>query len=132
MKVRYVVVSLAVALMVAVGSVRAADEWFVLSEQTLKTANPSVEVKSSGGRWEKDIKKVKFSVEGADVEITKAVLHWNNRPNDTIADLGVVKAGGETAPKSAPGLKGRLTGVTVQYKILGDAPTATFKVWGYD
>jgi hypothetical protein len=132
MKVRYVVVSLAVALMVAVSSVRAADEWFVLSEQTLKTANPSVEVKSSGGRWEKDIKKIKFSVEGADVEITKAVLHWDNRPNETMTDLGVLKAGGETAPKSAPGIKARLTGVTVQYKILGDAPTATLKVWGYD
>jgi hypothetical protein len=132
MKVRHVVVSLVVAMMVTVGSVGAADEWFVLSEQTLKTANPSVEVKSAGGRWEKDIKKLKFSVEGADVEITKAVLHWDNRANDTITDIGVLKAGGETAPKSAPGLKGRLTGVTIQYKILGDAPTATFKVWGFD
>ena len=43
MKVRHVVASLgvaSVALMVAVGSVRAADEWFVLSEQTIKAANP--------------------------------------------------------------------------------------------
>ncbi len=71
-----------VVLMGAVGSARAADEWFVLSEQTIKAADPSVEIKSSGGRWEKDIKQIKFSVEGADVEITKAVLHWNNRPND--------------------------------------------------
>jgi hypothetical protein len=32
----------------------------------------------------------------------------------------------------APGRKGRLTGVTVEYKIVGDAPTAAVKVWGYD
>ncbi len=61
-----------VVLMGAVGSARAADEWFVLSEQTIKSADPSVEIKSEGGRWEKDVKQVKFSVEGADVEITKA------------------------------------------------------------
>ena len=104
----------------------------MLSEQTLKTADASVEIKSSGGRWEKDVKQVKFSVEGADVEITKAVLHWDNRPDDKITNVGVVKAGGQTAPKNAPGPKGRLTGVTIQYKILGGATTATFKVWGYD
>jgi hypothetical protein len=135
MKVRHVVASLGVAsvvLMGAVSSARAANEWFVLSEQTLKTADPSVEIKSSGGRWEKDVKQTKFSVEGADVEITKAILHWDNRPNDTITDIGVLKAGGQTAPKNAPGVKARLTGVTVQYKILGGAKTATLKVWGYD
>ena len=132
MKVRHVMICFAVALMVAVGSVSAADEWFVLSEQTLKTANPSVEIKSAGGRWEKDIKKLKFSVEGADVEITTAVLHWDNRRDDTISNVGVLKSGGQTAAKDAPGRKGRLTGVTVQYKILNDAKTATLKVWGYD
>ena len=121
-----------VVLMGAVGSARAADEWFVLSEQTIKSADPSVEIKSTGGRWDKDVKQVKFSVEGADVEITKAVLHWDNRPDDTITDMGVLKAGGQTAPKDAPGRKGRLKSVTVQYKILKDAPTATLKVWGYD
>ena len=98
-----------VVLMGAVGSARAADEWFVLSEQTLKSADPSVEIKSAGGRWEKDVKQVKFSVEGADVEITKAVLHWDNRRDDTITDVGVLKSGGQTAPKDAPGRKGRLT-----------------------
>ena len=133
MKFRYLMASLGVAsvvLMGAVGSARAADEWFVLSEQALKAANPSVEIKSAGGRWEKDVKKVKFSVEGGDVEITKAVLHWDNRPDDTITDAGVLKAGGQTAPKDAPGRKGRLKGVTVQYKIVSGAPT--LKVWGYD
>ena len=121
-----------VVLMGAVGSAKAADEWFVLSEQTIKSADPSVEIKSEGGRWEKDVKQVKFSVEGADVEITKAVLHWDNRRDDTLTDVGVLKSGGQTAPKDAPGRKGRLTSVTVQYKIVGDAPTATLKVWGYD
>ena len=134
-KISHVVASLGVAsvvLMGAVGSVRAADEWFVLSERTLKAAEPSAEIKSSGGRWDKDVKEVKFSVEGGDVEITNAVLHWDNRPDDTITDVGVLKAGGETAAKNAPGRKGRLTGVTVQYKIVGSAPAATLKVWGYD
>ena len=121
-----------VVLIGAVGSARAADEWFVLSEQAIKSADPSVDIKSAGGRWDKDVKQIKFSVEGADVEITKAVLHWDNRPDDTIAGIGVLKSGGQTAAKDAPGRKGRLKGVTVQYKILNDAPTATLKVWGYD
>jgi hypothetical protein len=114
----------------AAGTARAADEWFVLGEQALKAADPSVEIKSAGGRWDKDVKEVKFSVEGGDVQITQAVLHWDNRPDDTIADAGVLKAGGQTAAKNAPGRKGRLTGVTVQYKILAGTPT--LKVWGYD
>ncbi len=121
-----------IVLMGVVDSVRAADEWFVLSESTIKAADPSVEIKSEGGRWAKDIKQVKVSVEGADVEITKIVLKWDNRKDDTIADVGVLKAGGQTAPKDAPGRKGRLTSVAVQYKIQGAAPTATLKVWGYD
>ena len=80
-----------VVLMGAVGSARA-DEWFVLSEQTIKSADPSVEIRSEGGRWEKDIKQVKFSVEGADVEITQAVLHWDNRLDDTVS-VGAMKVG---------------------------------------
>ena len=66
------------------------------------------------------------------MEITKVVLHWNNRPDDTISNVGVVKSGGETAPKDAPGREATLTAVTVQYKILNNAPSATIKVWGYD
>jgi hypothetical protein len=122
----------AVALLGAVGSVRAADEWFVLGEQPIKAVDQGVDIKSSGGRWANDVKQVKLSVEGADVQITKAVLGWDNRPDDTITDIGVLKAGGSTTPKDAPGRKGRLKSVTVEYKIVGDAPTATLKVWGYD
>ena len=121
-----------VALMGAVGSARAADEWFVLGQQTIKSADPSVAIKSAGGRWDKDVKQVKVSVEGADVQITKLVLNWDNRKDATLTDVGVLKSGGQTAPVDAPGRKGRLTSVTVQYKILGDAPTANLKVWGFD
>ena len=75
---------------------------------------------------------MKFSVEGADVQITKVVLNWDNRPDKTLTDVGTIKAGGQTAPMDAPGRKARLTGVKIQYKIVGDATTATFKVWGFD
>ena len=40
----------AVVLIGAVGSAGAADEWFVLSEQTIKTADQGVDIKSQGGR----------------------------------------------------------------------------------
>ena len=40
------------------------------------------------------------------------------------------EVGGQTAAKDAPGRKGRLKSVTVQYKILGGAPTANLQVWG--
>ena len=121
-----------VAFMGATGSARAADKWFVLGQQTLQSADPSAEIKSTGGRWEKDVKQVKVSADGADVQITSLVLHWDNRKDDTLKDVGVLKSGGETAPANAPGRKGRLKSVTVQYKILGDAPTADLKVWGFD
>ena len=100
------------------------------ASRSLNAASPSVEIKSEGGRWEKDVKQIKFSVDGGDVEVTQAVLHWDNRPDDTIS-VGTLKSGGESAPAEAPMRKGRLKGVTLQYKVIGDAP-ATIKVWGYD
>jgi hypothetical protein len=118
--------------MAPVGNARATDQWFVLGEQTIKSADSSASIKSEGNRFKKDIKQVKLSAEGADVEIQKVVLHWDNRRDATVSDLGVLKSGGQTAAKDAPGRKRRLTGVTVQYKILNDAKTATLKVWGYD
>ena len=121
-----------VALVGVVGSARAADEWFVLGQQTLKSVDPSAAIKSAGGRWEKDVKQVKLSVDGADVQITKLVLNWDNRRDATLTDVGVLKSGGQTAPIEAPGRKARLTSVTVQYKILNNAPTADLKVWGFD
>ena len=85
---------------------RAADDkWFVLGQQTIKSTDPSVAIKSEGSRWDKDVKQVKVSVEGADVQITSLVLHWDNRPDDTLTNVGVVKAGGQTAAKDAPGLR---------------------------
>jgi len=135
MKVRYLV-SLGVASVVllgAVGTAGAKDEWFVLGEQTIKATDPSVRITDEEGKWKKeDVKDVRLSVEGADVDISKVVLHWNNRPDDTTWNVGTLKAGGQTAPKSAPGHEGTLSSVTVQYKILGNAPTAKLKIWGYD
>jgi hypothetical protein len=125
-------IGVAVVLFGVVGGARGADEWFVLAEQAIKSTDPSAEIKSEGDRWKKDIKQVKFSVEGADVEISKVVLKWDNRRDDTITNIGVLKSGGQTAPKDAPGRKARLTSVAVQYKILGNAPTAKLKVWGFD
>jgi len=117
-------------LLGAVNSARA-DEWFVMGEQTLNSANPSAEIQAQGNRWQKDVKQVKLSVEGADVEITSAVLGWDNR-KDTTLTVGTIKAGGQTAATDAPGRKGRLTWVKIQYKILGGKPTATVKILGYD
>jgi hypothetical protein len=120
-------------LMGTVGIARAADKWFLLSEQTIKSADPSVRITAEEGKWIKeDVKDVRISVEGADVDISKVVLHWNNRPDETVWNVGTVKAGGQTAAKSAPGHEGTLGSVTVNYKILGGAPTAKIKVWGYD
>ena len=122
-----------VALMGVVGTAGAKDEWFVLSEQTIKATDPSVRITAEEGKWKKeDVKDVKLSVEGADVDISKVVLHWKNRPDETEWTVGTVKAGGQTAAKSAPGHEGTLGSVTINYKILGDATTAKVKVWGYD
>ena len=119
-------------LMVGVGGAGAKDEWFPLGEQTIKSADQGVTIKSQGGRWAKDVKQIRIGVDGADVEIKKVTLNWDNRPDATITDIGVLKAGGKSTPKDAPGRKGRLKGVTVEYKIVGDAPTAMLKVEGYD
>ena len=56
--------------------------------------------------WKEDVKRAKLSVEGADVEITNVVFHWKGRKDETISNVGVVKAGGETAAKDAPGTRG--------------------------
>ncbi len=121
----------AVSVILLGSSARAADKWFVMGEQALKSADPSVEIKTQGGRWKKDVKQVRLAVEGADVQMSKVVLGWDNRP-DTTLTVGTVKAGGQTAPTDAPGRKGRLTWVKIQYKILGKAPTATVKILGLD
>jgi hypothetical protein len=116
-----------------VATAGAKDEWFVLSEQTIKSSDPSVRITAEEAKWVKeDVKDVKLSVEGADVEISKVVLHWNNRPDETVTTVGVIKAGGQSNPKDAPGRESTLKAVTVQYKILNNAPTATVTLWGLD
>ena len=122
-----------IVLMGVVGTATAKDEWFLLTEQTIKDTDPSVRITAEEGKWLKeDVKDVRISVEGADVVINKVVLHWKNRPDETEWNVGTLKAGGETAAKSAPGHEGTLGSVTVNYKILGGAKTAKIKVWGYD
>jgi hypothetical protein len=122
-----------IVLMGVVGTATAKDEWFLLTEQTVKDTDPSVRITAEEGKWLKeDVKDVRISVEGADVVINKVVLHWKSRPDETIWNVGTVKAGGQTAAKSAPGHEGTLGSVTVNYKILGGAKTAKIKVWGYD
>ena len=122
----------AAILLLAFGSANA-DKWFVLSEKAIKATDPGAEIKAEEGKmWKEDIKKTKISVEGADVEITKVVLRWKGRKDDTITKVGVVKSGGQTSEKDAPGREATLLSVGVQYKILNNAPTATLKVWGYD
>jgi len=118
--------------LVALGSA-SADEWFVLGEKVIKSMDPNAEIKAEEGKfWKEDIKKTKITVDGADVELTKVVLRWKGRKDDTITKVGVVKSGGQTAEKDAPGREATLTSVAVQYKILNNKPTATIKVWGYD
>src|SRR4026207_1991253 len=92
----FVAVAASAVLLAAVGGATAADEWFVMGEQTLKSADPSVEIKTQGGRWKKDVKQVRLSVEGADVRMIQVVLGWDNRADDTLTALGTVKAGGQT------------------------------------
>jgi len=121
-----------VILLGALGSASAADKWTVISEKTINATDPSTDIKAEGGIFKEKIRQTKMSVEGADVQITKVVLRWNNRKDDTITNLGTVKAGGETAPKDAPGREAALTSVAVQYKILNNKPTATIKVWALD
>ena len=119
-------------LLVALGTA-SADEWFVMSEKPIKSMDPSADIKAEAGKfWKEDIKKTKITVEGADVELTKVVLRWKGRKDDTITNVGVVKSGGSTAEKDAPGREATLMSVAVQYKILNSKPTATLKVWGYD
>ena len=129
------VVSLAsvVLLLGTLGTASAKDTWMVLGEKTIKSTDPSTEIAAEAGKtWKEDVKRAKLSVEGADVQITNVVFHWKGGKNETIPNVGVVKAGGETAAKDAPTREATLMSVSVQYKILNNAPTATIKVWGYD
>ena len=122
-----------VVLLVALGTASAKDTWFVLGEKVLKSTDPSATVAAEEGKmWKEDIKKAKISVEGADVEITNVVFHWKGRKDETVSNVGVVKSGGQTAEKDAPGHESTLLSVAVQYRILNSKPTVLLRVWGYD
>ena len=49
----FFVVAASAVLLGAVGSARAADQWFVMGEQTLNATDPSAEIKTEGGRGRK-------------------------------------------------------------------------------
>ena len=120
MRVRGSMRALALAAVVLVGAIGSAiaDDWMMLSEKILRANDPNTTITAEEGKWKReDIKKVKLSVEGADVQITKVVLHWNNARDDTITNIGTVKAGGETAAADAPGHEATLTSIAVEYKI---------------
>ena len=121
-----------VVLLGAVGSARA-DKWIELGKQTLKSTDARATIKGEKGKlFKEDVKATKLTVEGADVEISKIVYHWNNRPDVTIVNVGVIKSGEQTNPKDAPAREATLNSVTVEYKILKNAPTATVTLWGFD
>ena len=134
MKVRFASGTLAASLLLlgAVASARA-DDWMVLGQKIMRANDPSTTLTAEEGKWKKeDIKKVKLTVEGADVEITKVVYHWNLAKDVTVENIGVVKAGGSGAESDAPRRESTLESVAVQYKILNGALQATLKIWGYD
>ena len=136
MRVRCAMGVLALASVVvlgAVGSASAADKWIELGKQTFKSTDASATIKGEKGKlFKEDVKATKLTVDGADVDISKVVLHWNNRPDVTIMNVGVIKSGEQTNPKDAPAREATLNSVTVYYKILNNAPTATVTLWGFD
>jgi hypothetical protein len=122
-----------VVVLGAVGSARAADQWIQLGQLTLNSTDASATIKGEKGKlFKEDVKATKLTVAGADVDISKVVLHWNNRPDVTIMNVGVIKSGEQTNPKDAPAREATLNSVTVYYKILNNAPTATVTLWGFD
>ena len=124
-------IGLVVGFLLFMGAPKAAqaeDQWTVLAEQTLKSADQGAQLKSSGGRRDQNVKEVKVSVDGADVNIRKLVLHWNNANDKEVTDIGLLKAGGSSLPIEAPGRKAQLTGATVTYEVTGD--TAVLKLSG--
>ncbi len=135
MRVRCAMGVLALASVVLLGAVGSAtaDKWIELGKQTLKSTDASATIKGEKGKlFKEDVKATKLTVDGADVEISKIEYHWNNRPDVTLTNIGVIKSGGQTNPKDAPAREATLNSVTVHYKILNNAPTATVTLWGFD
>ena len=115
----------------ATGNASAGDG-FVVAQDTLRSEQSSVELRPTGHGADSRIAAVRFSVDDADVEVTSIVLHWNNHPDDTLRDVGVIRRGEKTAATTAPGGTAGLDEVTVHYRILGTRKDATFQAWGYD
>ena len=121
-----------VILLFAFGTASAADKWNLLAEKVIKSTDPSAEIQGQEGKtFKEDVERTKLLVEGAaaDHERRLPLEGWQD---ETVSNVGVVKAGGETAAKDAPAREAVLMSVSIQYKILNNKPTATVKVWGYD
>jgi hypothetical protein len=134
MKVRFASGALAASLLLlgAVASARA-DDWMVLGQKILRANDPNTTLTAEEGKWKKeDIKKAKIMIEGADVEVTKVIYHWNLAKDVTVENIGVVKAGGSAAESDAPRRESTLESIAIQYKILNGALQANLKVMGYD
>jgi hypothetical protein len=121
-----------VVLLGAVGTARA-DQWIELGKLTLKSTDGSATIKGEKGKlFKEDVKATRLTVQGGDVEIYRVIYHWNNRPDVTLVNVGVIKDGEQTNPKDAPEREATLNSVTIEYKILNNAPTATVVLWGFD
>ena len=134
MKVRFASGALAASLLLlgAVASARA-DDWMVPGQKILRANDPNTTLTAEEGKWKKeDIKKAKIMIEGADVEVTKVIYHWNLAKDVTVENIGVVKAGGSAAESDAPRRESTLESIAIQYKILNGALQANLKVMGYD
>ena len=136
MKIRCLVAILAVVSVVfmgTVGGVGAADEWFVLAEQPLKTLEGIVEIKSQGSPLEEGHQGDEDHRRGCrrgDQEGHPALGQSQGRDDHEHRS----PEGGNPGRSEgcAKGRKARLTMVSVQYKLQGGATAATVKVWGYD
>jgi hypothetical protein len=66
-------------------------------------------------RWDEDVKQVKLSVEGADVQIANVALPWDNRKDDTLRQpegrtiLDSSSRGGDKWQQVPSSSKGRAT-----------------------
>ena len=122
----------AVVLIGAVEQRRAADEWFVLGEQMLKSVDRGEEIKSEGDRWDEGRQAGEAERRRRGPGVEEGHPAMGQSQDDTITDIGVLKAGGSHRAADAPGRKGRLTAVTVQYEIVGRPGRPWSRSRGYD
>ena len=102
-----------------------------MGQQTINATDPSAEIKTEGGRFKKDVKQVRLAVEGADVQLIKVVLGWDNRSDDTIVARNRKSGGNDGSERCARTQRAAGMGEAA-IQILGKAKNATVKVMGLD